>query len=104
MATDIFSMEYSALTDLAIKISDMDQDFQNMLSDLDNLVDSLDGQWQGKAQVEFATAYNELRPKLSKIGEVLGNYAKEINNATCSEQNLESSNKSIFDHVNIPPL
>lgn len=99
---DIFSMDYSAMGELAKAVTAMNQDFQEMITDLDTLVESLDGQWQGKAQVEFAAAYSKLKPKLDTISEVLQNYATEINNATASEQDLESSNKALFKPVSYP--
>ena len=51
---DNFSMDYSAMGNLAKEVKAMNKDFQDMITNLATLVDSLDGQWQGKAQVEFA--------------------------------------------------
>ena len=99
---DIFSMDYSAMGNLAKEVTTMNKDFRDMITNLATLVDSLDGQWQGKAQVEFATAYSKLKPKLDTISEVLQNYATEINNAATSEQDLESSNKTLFNPISYP--
>ena len=99
---DIFSMDYSAMGNLAKEVTTMNKDFRDMITNLATLVDSLDGQWQGKAQVEFATAYSKLKPKLDTISEVLQNYATEINNAACSEQDVESLNKTLFNPVSYP--
>ena len=99
---DNFSMDYSAMDNLAKEVKAMNKDFQDMITNLATLVDSLDGQWQGKAQVEFAAAYSNLKPKLDTISEVLQNYATEINNATSSEQDVESLNKTLFNPVSYP--
>ena len=99
-----FSMDYSAMGNLAKEVTTMNDDFQKMIENLAKLVDSLDGQWQGHAQVEFAAAYSELKPKLDTISETLKNYATEINNAAFGEQDLESSNKKLFDHISYPSL
>ena len=97
-----FAMDYEAMAELAKQVDVMQTDFVQMLDSLDDLVESVDGQWQGKAQVEFATAYSKLRPKLETIGEVLQNYATEINNAASSEQDVESLNKTLFNPVSYP--
>ena len=99
---DIFSMDYSAMGNLAKEVTTMNKEFQDMIINLATLVDSLDGQWQGKAQVEFAAAYSKLKPKLDTISEVLQNYATEINNAATSEQGVESLNKTLFNPVSYP--
>ena len=99
---DNFSMDYSAMGNLAKEVTAMNKDFQDMITNLATLVDSLDGQWQGKAQVEFAAAYSKLKPKLDTISEVLQNYATEINNAASSEQDVESLNKTLFTPVSYP--
>ena len=99
---DNFSMDYSAMGNLAKEVKAMNKDFQDMITNLATLVDSLDGQWQGKAQVEFAAAYSKLKPKLDTISEVLQNYATEINNAASSEQDVESLNKTLFNPVSYP--
>lgn len=99
---DNFSMDYSAMGNLAKEVTAMNKDFQDMITNLATLVDSLDGQWQGKAQVEFAAAYSKLKPKLDTISEVLQNYATEINNAASSEQDVESLNKTLFNPVSYP--
>jgi WXG100 family type VII secretion target len=99
---DIVSMDYSAMGNLANEVTAMNREFQDMITNLATLVDSLDGQWQGKAQVEFAAAYSKLKPKLDTISEVLQNYATEINNVVIREQDMESLNKSLFNPVNYP--
>lgn len=99
---DDFSMDYSAMSNLAKEVTAMNEEFQTMIADLATLVGSLDGQWQGKAQIEFAAAYSKLKPKLYAISEVLQNYATEINNAATSEQDLESSNKTLFTPISYP--
>lgn len=99
---EVFSMDYSAMGELAKEVTVMNKDFQEMITNLTSLVESLDGQWQGKAQVEFAAAYSKLKPKLDTISEVLQNYATEINNAANSEQDVESFNKTLFNPVSYP--
>lgn len=99
---DIVSMDYSAMGNLAKEVTSMNQDFQEMINNLASLVESLDGQWQGKAQVEFAVAYSKLKPKLDTVSEVLQNYATEINNAAAAEQDVESFNKTLFNPINNP--
>ena len=99
---DQFSMDYSAMGNLAKEVTVMNKEFQDMITNLATLVESLDGQWQGKAQVEFAAAYSKLKPKLETISEVLQNYATEINNAATSEQDVESLNKTLFNPVSYP--
>lgn len=99
---DIFSMDYSAMGNLAKEVTAMNKEFQDMITNLATLVESLDGQWQGKAQVEFAAAYSKLKPKLETISEVLQNYTTEINNAATSEQDVESLNKTLFNPVSYP--
>ena len=96
---DIFSMDYSAMDNLAKEVTTMNKEFQDMITNLATLVDSLDGQWQGKAQVEFAVAYSKLKPELDTISEVLQNYATEINNAVVNEQDMECINKALANKL-----
>jgi WXG100 family type VII secretion target len=96
-----FAMDYDALSELAKQVGDMQTEFDQMLKSFDELVVSVDGQWQGKAQVEFAVAYSKLRPKLDAISTVLQNYATEINNAATNEQALESINERLETIYNV---
>ena len=97
-----FAMDYDPMLELAKQVGDMQTDFAEMLSSLDSLMESVDGQWEGKAQVEFAVAYSKLRPKLKTISEVLANYATAINGAVTNEQDLESFNKTLYNPISSP--
>jgi len=99
---DKFSMDYSAMGNLAKEVTAMNKEFQDMITNLATLVESLDGQWQGKAQVEFAAASSNINPKLETISNVLQSYATEINNAATGEQDLESFNKTLFHPISHP--
>ena len=94
-----FSMDYDALKKLAEEVCQMQEDFEKMRKQLGELADSLDGQWQGKAQAEFSSAYKKLQPKLTTISEVLSDYATEITNAANGEKELESFNKTLFKPI-----
>ena len=94
-----FAMDYEALYELAKQIHQMETDFAEMRKNLDTLVSSLDDQWQGKAQVEFATAYGKLQPKLNTISETLYNYATAISKAASGEQDLESFHTTLFNPI-----
>lgn len=82
-------MNYSSMNDLARQVSALQQNFDTMRSELNSLVESLDGEWQGKAQKEFAAAYGKLKPKLETISEVLQQFSTEVLNATIQESELE---------------
>lgn len=77
MAAD-FAMQYESVKRLAKQIGDLHRDFAGMIHTMDNLVDSLDGQWVGTAHDEFVAAYKKLCPKLKSISSVMGNYESAI--------------------------
>lgn len=104
MSTADFSMSYSAMKQLISEITGLHETFETMCNNLDSLVNSLDGQWQGAAQKEFAAAYSKLRPKLKAIGEMLGKYPAAISNVSGQEAETEASNASLFERRDIPPL
>lgn len=102
MKTADFLMDYSAMEALVTQVKAMQEDFDAMCANLDSLVNSLDGQWQGKAQVEFAASYSKLKPKLKSISAVLSNYSTEIANAASNESALEAFNTKTYGSIGVP--
>lgn len=92
-----FSMQYDSALGIAKAIDDKRLDFNGMCETLKSLVDSLDGQWEGKAQYEFQTAYKKLKSKLSVISKTMEAYSKEIRTTVQSEQETEEESSSGFD-------
>lgn len=96
------AMDYSALETLVSEINSINADFREMCKELDSLACSLDGIWQGQAKTEFATSYNQLRPKLDSISSVLNKYSDEITNAANNEMNLEAQSRIAINHIILP--
>lgn len=96
MSTADISMDYSSVKTLAVQVKAMQEDFDTMCTDLCWLVDSVSNSWEGKAQVEFSAAYSKLARKLNIISEVLGQYAKELNNAIIAEAETETVNAKML--------
>ena len=92
-------MGFSAMEDLVQKINDEQESFEKMCTDLNSLVDSLEGQWQGSAQKEFAASYSKLKPKLEKICSVLSRYSSAIKEAASREEETDTSTAKIFTPV-----
>lgn len=92
-----FSMQYDSALGIAKAIDDKRLDFNGMCETLKSLVDSLDGQWEGKAQYEFQTAYKKLKSKLSVISKTMEAYSKEIRTTVQSEQETEEESSGFFD-------
>lgn len=70
--------EYGSLKGLAAEIRSIKQDFEEMCANLNTLVDSLDGEWQGKAQTEFSSSYLTLKDKLQAMSEALRNFSDAV--------------------------
>lgn len=96
-----FSMQYDSALGIAKAIDDKRLDFNGMCETLENLVDSLDGQWEGKAQYEFQTAYKNLKSKLSLISKTMEAYSTEIRTAVQSEQDTEEESSGFFDWLSL---
>lgn len=96
------SMTYSSALEIAKAIDDKRLDFNGMRGTLDNLVDTLNGQWEGAAQREFLTAYNKLKPKLKLISKVLEEYSAAIRTAVTNEQEQEKHAAGLFSRLNDP--
>lgn len=90
------TMTYSSALEIAKAIDDKRLDFNGMRGTLDNLVDRLNGQWEGTAQREFVTAYNKLKPKLKLISETMERYSQEIRAAVKAEQEADSTSGTGF--------
>ena len=86
-------MDYDAMLQLADQIAQAQSEFDEMLADTNNLVKDLEGAWQGKAQMEFAVAYNGLSPKLQTINDVLKQYSSAIASAVEQVQSDEAVNE-----------
>lgn len=95
-------MEYSSMEALADEVGNIQKDFLSMCKDLDKLVESLEGQWQGTAQKEFAVAYSKLRPKLTEIGNVLEKYTKAIKQTITNEEETEKESAAKLAGTKIP--
>ena len=85
------AMTYSSALDIAKVIDDKRLDFNGMCDTLDNLIDDLNGQWQGTAQYEFMTAYGKLKPKLKLISSVMEQYSKEIRAVVSAQQEQDTT-------------
>lgn len=97
MTTADISMGYGALENLATEIENARTDFETMRSDFESLVSAMDGQWQGKAQREFSSGYDKLKPKLAKISKSLENYAAAVKKVAADETEGEKIAKAGFD-------
>ena len=96
-------MDYNSISSLAQEISNTQMEFDQLLTNLEAMVSSTNSIWHGNAQVEFATTYSNLKPKLETISSVLKNYAEAISATVANEQNLESAHaKSLSTNVVIP--
>lgn len=102
MNTADLIMNYNSITSLAKEITQAQEEFSDLLVNLDSLVETMNGKWKGKAQVEFATAYNNLKPKLEIISGVLVNYANALSAAATNEANLEDVQKNMLSNAGIP--
>ena len=89
MKTVDFSMDYSSMESLASDVVNMQTDFEKMCKSLESLVESLEGQWQGSAQKEFAIAYSKLKPQLGSISDVLKHFSERLNKLSPKIQNAD---------------
>jgi WXG100 family type VII secretion target len=97
-------MEYDSISSFAKEILQTQVEFSRILADLDTMVGTTNDKWRGKAQVEFATAYSNLRPKLETISNVLKNYADAMSVAVANEKSLESAQGKRLSNMGIPSL
>ena len=97
MSTADISMDYSAMLSLASEVDGISADFSQMIKNFDSLVESLDGQWEGAAQKDFAAAYGKLKPKLETIGDVLSKYSTAINKVASGEESTENQLAAKFN-------
>lgn len=97
MSTADISMDYSAMSSLASEVDGISADFSQMIKNFDSLVESLDGQWEGAAQKEFAVAYRKLKPKLDTIDNVLSKYSTAINQVVSGEESTENQLAATFN-------
>lgn len=89
------SMNYSEMSKLSYNVQRKQQEYEKMLNNLDALVQELNNEWAGNAQVEFATAYSKLKPKLKAVSNVLSNYSKAITDVMSCQEELDKSTASI---------
>ena len=93
------SMTYSSALEIAKAIDNKRLDFNGMRGTLENLVDSLSGQWEGTTQREFLTAYNKLKPKLKLISETMERYSKEIRAVVAAEEDQDKTSSTEFKGI-----
>ena len=67
-----------------------------MCSNLDSLVNSLEGQWEGAAQKEFMTAYKKIKPKLKSFCAILESYTSSIHKVPSLELSTEKQTATTF--------
>ena len=99
MATTDFSMSFDSMESLANQIYTLHEEFEAMCANLNALVESTEGQWKGKAQVEFAISYEKLKPKLTTINKVLHQYYIEVSSALKNETAIETINRIGFEQI-----
>ena len=96
------SIEFNSIELLANEITKLQLEYDRMLKDLRILVNSMDGQWQGKAQLQFAEDYKTLKPKLEIINTLLAEYSKTLSDVVAREMELERDNSNLFSNVAYP--
>lgn len=82
---------YEALASAASSVTKHKQNFDEMIQGMTGIVSSLDGVWQGVAKTEFETAFEQLKPTLTKFSDLLGRYAEELNKHVTRTQETESA-------------
>ena len=83
------SMSYYALEDLASDIGQLKEQLNAAKEELNQLISTTDGRWKGCAQLEFAAAYDKLRPKLQSMNDVLECYQAELQRTMEREKETE---------------
>jgi WXG100 family type VII secretion target len=99
MGTADISMDYGSMENLKTQVTNLQSDFSELQKNLSSLVSSLDGQWEGAAQKEFATAYSKLEPKLGKISDMLGAFASAVESAASDEATTENSTSTSMKNL-----
>ena len=87
------------MTTLSKEANDLKTDFDTMVKNLNTLVNSLNGQWEGAAQKEFATAYSKLKPKLTTISKVLDTYSTAVKQVAVGEEKTESATTASINNL-----
>lgn len=90
------SMQYSGIESAIREISQMDARFGDMITGVESLVGELEGAWEGKAQVEFALAYQNLKPRLDEIKVLLDDYSTVLSGMLENQQTLESISRDMM--------
>lgn len=89
-------MGYNSVTGLAQEVSTIQKEYETVLSEIDALVKSLDGQWEGAAQKEFMTAYNKLKPSLKTVSATLEQYTSSVGKVPSYELKAEKKTSYSF--------
>lgn len=97
MASADVIMDYSTLEGIARDLVEIQRDFEDARSELHNLVTSTEGIWKGSAQTEFKVAYHKVKPKLERISEFIGNYAKAIETTTNEQREYDDRKSKKID-------
>ena len=93
-AMDIIQ-DFLAMRSLASEVLQIQSDFITTCDNLDSLVESMDGSWQGAAQIEFASAYSSINKKLREMGSRLESFAKAVQStASITEETEKNKNKN----------
>ena len=93
------SIQYGTLTQIAAEAKTLQSQFDDMQKALKSLVDNLGEQWQGSGKVEFVSAYNNLKPKLSTISSALGGYEAALKGAVNLELTAEKQTSLTFKSI-----
>lgn len=83
-------MNYEALEQAEVKVTQHKRDFDTMINDLTKNIANLTGQWDGAAKKEFDAQFEALKPQLKKFSELLGRYSEELKAEVKSERERQS--------------
>jgi WXG100 family type VII secretion target len=72
------TMTYEAMKNASSQIKTHKTNFDDMISGMTTIVNSLNGQWEGVAKEEFESAFQSLKPTLQKFSQLLERYYEEL--------------------------
>lgn len=88
-------MNYEAMKEASGKVKTHKENFDEMISGMTTIIESLNGQFEGVAKTEFENAFYTLKPNLTKLATLLGQYSVELDQAVvdASQQQQASAQR-----------
>lgn len=87
----VLSLDFEVLHERANEFKNESEEVNALIGRLDSLLNSLESEWQGQTSVAFANQYEDARPGIVKLEELLASISEQLHKVSSNFQDVDQN-------------